>query len=138
MGGAAFFADLLHEFYAGVGSDPVLRAMYPEPDLGPAQRRFRLFLEQYWGGPTTYQQERGHPRLRLRHAPFVIDKAARDRWLGHMTRALELTAARHRLAPDLHEAMTAYFATGSTAMINAEPPTGSPNVAAGPDVGAGS
>lgn len=90
------FEQLAREFYRGVASDPLLKPMYPEEDLGPAERRLRMFLEQYWGGPDTYQQERGHPRLRMRHAPFPIGPKARDAWLGHMRNAvatLELAAA---------------------------------------------
>ena len=123
MGGAAFFADLLHEFYVGVGADTELRPLYPEADLGPAERRFRMFLEQYWGGPQTYSEERGHPRLRLRHAPFVIDEAARDHWLGHMAHALDVAGPRHDLDPALRADLWRYFTTGAMAMVNAEPPT---------------
>jgi hemoglobin len=76
-------------FYEGVADDPVLRPLYPEQDLGPAEERFRMFLEQYWGGPTTYSQQRGHPRLRMRHAPFAIGPAERDAWLTHMRAAVD-------------------------------------------------
>jgi hemoglobin len=124
MGGADFFTDLIHEFYAGVSADAELRRLYPEADLGPAERRFRMFLEQYWGGPQTYSEERGHPRLRLRHAPFVIDEAARDLWLGHMAHALDVAGPRHDLGPALRADLWRYFTTGSMAMVNAEPPTG--------------
>ena len=88
VGGMAFFEDLVGRFYAAVADDPVLRPLYPESDLGPAQRRLTLFLAQYWGGPRTYDDERGHPRLRMRHVPFAIGPAARDRWLVHMRAAL--------------------------------------------------
>ena len=81
VGGYATFEKLVHRFYAGVAGDPPLRALYPEEDLGPAEERFRLFLIQYWGGPTTYSDERGHPRLRMRHAPFAVTPVQRDRWL---------------------------------------------------------
>ncbi len=91
VGGHPTFAHLVGHFYAGVAGDPEFRAMYPEEDLGPAEERLRLFLEQYWGGPNTYSQRRGHPRLRMRHAPFPIDSWARDRWLGHMRVALDAT-----------------------------------------------
>ena len=87
-GGMPFFDDLVARFYVGVADDDVLRPLYPEADLGPAQRRLTLFLAQYWGGPRTYDDERGHPRLRMRHAPFPIDTMARDRWLVHMRAAL--------------------------------------------------
>lgn len=88
VGGAQVFEKLTKEFYRGVASDEILKPMYPEEDLGPAERRLRMFLEQYWGGPDTYQQERGHPRLRMRHFEFKINPKARDRWLLHMERAV--------------------------------------------------
>lgn len=89
IGGEASFRRLVDTFYAGVAADPVLRALYPEDDLGPAAERLRLFLIQYWGGPTTYSDQRGHPRLRMRHVPFAINEAARDSWLRHMRAALD-------------------------------------------------
>jgi hemoglobin len=89
IGGEPTFRRLVDTFYAGVAADPVLRALYPEDDLGPAADRLRMFLIQYWGGPRTYSELRGHPRLRLRHAPFAIDSAARDAWLRHMRAALD-------------------------------------------------
>ncbi len=92
FGGHEFFDLLVARFYAGVASDPTLRPMYPEDDLGPAAQRLQLFLEQYWGGPTTYSQERGHPRLRMRHAPYPVDAAAHDAWLRHMRAALDEAA----------------------------------------------
>ena len=114
VGGHAFFERLVAAFYRGVAADPLLRPMYPEADLGPAEERLRLFLEQYWGGPTTYSDQRGHPRLRLRHAPFPIDEAARNRWLAHMEAAL----AEQGLPPDLHEEMWKYFTMAAIAMEN--------------------
>jgi hemoglobin len=89
VGGEQTFRRLVDAFYAGVADDPVLRPLYPEEDLRPAADRLRMFLIQYWGGPSTYSQERGHPRLRMRHAPFVINAAARDAWLRHMRAALD-------------------------------------------------
>jgi hemoglobin len=89
VGGHETFVRLVDEFYRGVADDPVLRPMYPEEDLGPAAERLTMFLEQYWGGPTTYSEQRGHPRLRMRHAPFKVNPAARDHWLAHMRDALE-------------------------------------------------
>ena len=89
VGGADTFRRLVDTFYAGVAEDPELRALYPEDDLGPAADRLFMFLVQYWGGPTTYSQERGHPRLRMRHAPFTIGSAQRDAWLRHMRHALD-------------------------------------------------
>lgn len=87
--GPAAFDQLARVFYEGVATDPLLKPMYPEEDLGPAERRLRLFLEQYWGGPDTYQQERGHPRLRMRHFPFKIGPKARESWLSHMRKAVD-------------------------------------------------
>jgi hemoglobin len=89
VGGAPTFRRLVAEFYSGVATDPVLRPLYPEADLAPAADRLRMFLEQYWGGPGTYSQQRGHPRLRQRHAPFRIGPTERDAWLRHMRRAVD-------------------------------------------------
>jgi hemoglobin len=88
VGGEPTFRKLVDAFYAGVATDPILRPMYPADDLGPAADRLRLFLEQYWGGPKTYSEERGHPRLRMRHAPFAVTPSARDAWLTHMRAAV--------------------------------------------------
>lgn len=89
VGGMPFFEALVDRFYDGVLADPLLLSLYPEPeDLGPARHKLALFLAQYWGGPTTYHQERGHPALRMRHAPFAIGTDERDRWLTHMRAAL--------------------------------------------------
>jgi hemoglobin len=96
IGGHETFVRLVDRFYQGVADDDALRKLYPEDDLGPAAERLRMFLEQYWGGPTTYSEQRGHPRLRMRHAPFQVDADARDRWISHMRDAvdsLELPAA---------------------------------------------
>ncbi|GER22013.1 hypothetical protein NCCP1664_05100 [Zafaria cholistanensis] len=89
VGGRETFRRLAEKFYEGVAADPGFRAMYPEEDLYPAQMRLQMFLEQYWGGPGTYSQRRGHPRLRMRHMPFPVDSAARDAWLRHMRAAVE-------------------------------------------------
>jgi len=89
IGGEPVFRRLVEVFYAGVAEDPLLRPLYPEQDLAPAAERFRLFLEQYWGGPRTYSDQRGHPRLRMRHAPFTIGPAERDAWLRHMRTAVD-------------------------------------------------
>lgn len=89
IGGEDTFRRLVDAFYAGVAGDPVLRSLYPEEDLGPAADRLRMFLVQYWGGPTTYSDQRGHPRLRMRHAPFAVSSVARDAWLRHMRDALD-------------------------------------------------
>ena len=89
VGGEATFRTLVQRFYAGVATDPTLRPLYPEEELAPAAERLTLFLIQYWGGPHTYNETRGHPRLRMRHAPFVIGAAERDAWLRHMREALD-------------------------------------------------
>lgn len=93
VGGAETFRRLVAHFYAGVAHDPVLRPLYPEEDLRPAQERLRMFLVQYWGGPRDYQDQRGHPRLRMRHVPFAIGARERNAWLAQMhaaVRSLEL------------------------------------------------
>ncbi|AEV82211.1 globin [Actinoplanes sp. SE50] len=89
VGGEPTFRRLVDKFYEGVAEDPLLRPMYPEEDLGPAADRLTLFLMQYWGGPNTYSAGRGHPRLRMRHAPFPVGPAARDAWLTHMRTAVD-------------------------------------------------
>jgi hemoglobin len=89
VGGEETFRRLVDRFYAAVAADPMLRALYPEQDLSGAADRLRMFLVQYWGGPSTYSQQRGHPRLRMRHAPFAIGVAQRDAWLRHMRDAVE-------------------------------------------------
>ena len=89
VGGHETFVRLVDAFYDGVAADEPLRALYPEEDLGPAKERLRMFLEQYWGGPTTYSEQRGHPRLRMRHASFAVGPDARDRWLTHMRAAVD-------------------------------------------------
>jgi hemoglobin len=114
VGGSAVFEKLAHEFYRGVSQDDLLKPMYPEADLGPAERRLRMFLEQYWGGPTAYQEERGHPRLRLRHAPFKIGPEARKRWLGHMKNAV----ATLELSPLDRDELWDYLERAATAMLN--------------------
>ena len=114
VGGTPFFERLVARFYAGVATDLPLRALYPEADLQPAQRRLTLFLIQYWGGPRTYDEERGHPRLRMRHAPFAIGPAERDRWLVHMRQALAESGA----APDVAAELERYIAMAAEAMRN--------------------
>ena len=113
-GGEQTFRTLVARFYAGVAEDPVLRAVYPEEDLTGASERLTLFLIQYWGGPHTYSETRGHPRLRLRHQPFAIGRAERDAWMGHMSAAVDSLD----LAPAVRTALLDYFETASTAMIN--------------------
>lgn len=115
VGGEATFRKLVHEFYKGVAEDPPLREMYPEEDLGPAEDRLRMFLEQYWGGPKTYQEQRGHPRLRMRHFEFKVTPTQRDRWLKHMLAALD-TIEGLDAADD--EAMRDYLERAAHFMIN--------------------
>ena len=114
VGGAETFRRLVHHFYQGVADDPLLRPLYPEADLSGAEERLRMFLVQYWGGPRTYSEQRGHPRLRMRHAPFVIGPAERDAWLRHMREAvdaLELPEAADKLLWD-------YLEMAAQSMVN--------------------
>jgi hemoglobin len=114
VGGEETFHRLVHRFYEGVANDPELRAMYPEEDLGPAEERLRLFLMQYWGGPTTYSQQRGHPRLRMRHVPFAVNRKAHDAWLRHMRDALDELGL-----PEEHErTLWNYLTYAAASMIN--------------------
>jgi hemoglobin len=114
VGGKETFRKIAMRFYEGIATDEILRPMYPEEDLVPATERLQLFLEQYWGGPSTYQELRGHPRLRMRHQPFKINPVAREHWLKHMKAAVESV----KLSP-LHEAeMWAYLERAATAMLN--------------------
>jgi hemoglobin len=117
-GGEAAFRLLVERFYAGVADDPLLRPLYPGEDLADAAEHLTLFLIQYWGGPSTYNEERGHPRLRMRHQPFAIGQAERDAWLGHMSAAVESLD----LVPAVRKAMIDYFEAASTAMINLPAP----------------
>jgi hemoglobin len=114
VGGEATFRTLVDEFYAGVSTDPLLRPLYPEEDLGPAAERLRQFLIQYWGGPNTYSQQRGHPRLRMRHAPFPIGPAERDAWLHHMRRAMDSL----RLPPEQAARLWDYLEHAAQFMVN--------------------
>ncbi len=114
IGGHDTFVRLVHRFYEGVAADEFLRPMYPEEDLGPAQERLTLFLEQYWGGPTTYSDERGHPRLRMRHLPFKVDSNARDHWLTHMRAAVTSLD----LPPAYESILWDYLERAAFSMIN--------------------
>jgi len=118
VGGEPTFHKLVDEFYAGVAGDPILRPLYPEEDLGPANERFRLFLIQYWGGPGTYSEQRGHPRLRMRHAPFRIGLAERDAWLRAMRRAVDAIA----LEPEQEAVLWEYLERAAHFMVNDLPP----------------
>ena len=114
IGGERTFNDLVSHFYALVAVNPILRPMYPENDLHGAGRRLQLFLEQYWGGPSTYSEERGHPRLRMRHAEFHIDLAARDAWLLCMKDAVNGL----EVADDLKAQLWNYLELAANSMVN--------------------
>jgi hemoglobin len=113
VGGQPFFDDLVDRFYARVAADPILRPLYPA-DLGPPKRHLALFLAQYWGGPTTYSEQRGHPMLRRRHFPFAIGRAERDAWLTHMSAAVRESG----LDDDTADRFVEYFESAATHMIN--------------------
>lgn len=115
VGGEAFFIQLVDAFYGAVERDQTLRPMYPE-DLTESKRHFTMFLIQYWGGPRAYQEERGHPRLRMRHAPFEITKSARDAWLRAMNAALN--SVRDQLTDEQLESLTSYFQMAATQLQN--------------------
>lgn len=114
VGGEPTFRRLAHRFYEGIAEDELLRPMYPEEDLGPAEERMALFLMQYWGGPRTYSERRGHPRLRMRHAPFKVDKAAHDAWLTHMRAAV----ADLELPAEHEQQLLEYLVYAAASMIN--------------------
>ena len=114
VGGHDTFTRLVARFYAGVRTDPLLAPLYPQDDWAGAEARLRGFLEQYWGGPTTYSQQRGHPRLRMRHAPFAIGPAERDAWLAHMREAVDSLG----LEPDQHATLWGYLEMAAFSMQN--------------------
>jgi len=116
VGGEETFRRLVHRFYQGVAGDPGLRALYPEEDLSGAEERLRMFLIQYWGGPHTYSERRGHPRLRMRHMPFRIGTAERDAWLRHMRDAVD----ELDLAPELDAMLWGYLVNAANTLVNAE------------------
>ncbi|MEK2491915.1 globin [Kitasatospora purpeofusca] len=116
VGGEPTFRRLVHRFYQGVAEDELLRPMYPEEDLGPAEERFTLFLMQYWGGPRTYSEQRGHPRLRMRHVPFKVDRAAHDAWLKHMRVAVDELA----LPAEVEQQLWDYLTYAAASMVNTE------------------
>ena len=123
VGGQLFFDRLVDRFYVRVAADDVLLRLYPDQeDLGPARERLALFLGQYWGGPETYSEQRGHPRLRMRHMPFTIGDEEREHWVHAMEEALEETMPETPLDSDLREEVTVrmreYFAMAATAMVN--------------------
>lgn len=114
VGGRRTFEKLVRAFYQGVASDPPLLALYPEEDLEPAIQRLTGFLEQYWGGPGTYSEQRGHPRLRMRHQPFKVNPDQRDRWLRHMRAAVDSL----ELPPLQDATLWAYLERAAHAMVN--------------------
>ena len=119
VGGQPFFERLVDEFYRGVAEDEVLLPLYPEqPDLSGARHRLTLFLVQYWGGPTTYNEERGHPRLRMRHFPFTIGPLERDRWLMHMAHAVEEVCSSDEVPDGTDEELMRYFVTAAEHLRN--------------------
>ncbi len=116
VGGEATFRTLIARFYAGVAEDPLLRPIYPEEDLSGAEERLFMFLVQYWGGPRTYSERRGHPRLRMRHAPFVIGEAERLAWLRHMRAALDSL----ELPEDQDQTLWRYLETAAFSLQNSQ------------------
>ena len=122
IGGMETIRTIVDTFYAGVADDEVMRPMYPEEDLGPAAERLTLFLAQYWGGPTTYSERRGHPRLRMRHAPFAVTPVAAEHWLRHFRAGLDAAA----LTPEQDEKFWAYVTHAAQFMVNAMDPPGAP------------
>jgi hemoglobin len=113
-GGADTFRRLVSRFYEQVAGDPLLRPIYPGADLGPAEEHLRMFLIQYWGGPRTYSEQRGHPRLRMRHAPFRIGAAERDAWLHHMRTAMD----ELKLDPGLDRQLWDYLVMAAYSLVN--------------------
>ena len=113
VGGAGWFEALVDRFYTGVEGDPVLRPLYPD-DLAEARRHLTGFLVQYWGGPATYSEERGHPRLRMRHVPFAIGVTERDAWYGHMATAV----AAGGLDPEVEAEVLGYFEMAANHLVN--------------------
>lgn len=116
IGGQEFFVQLVNHFYEGVANDDVLRPMYPEDDMEGASRRLAMFLSQYWGGPNDYELERGHPRLRMRHNPYVIDEVARERWIACMKKAVLAMNPE----PHLRDELWTYLVSAAFAMQNTE------------------
>jgi len=118
--GEQFFVELVERFYEGVAGDAVLRPLYPSQDLTDAKARLCGFLVQYWGGPADYSAARGHPRLRMRHAPYVIGQPQRDAWLAHMTLAVDETVDNHGYPPALAQIFHDYFGNAATHLLNSD------------------
>ena len=120
--GEEFFTRLVDAFYDGVAGDPLLAPMYPDyPNLGPARERLRLFLIQYWGGPHTYLEQRGHPRLRMRHMPFTVGERERDRWLVHMAAAVQAVCEGLDDGAAVAEELLGYFVPAADHLRNDMP-----------------
>ncbi|NLG56641.1 MAG: globin [Rhodococcus sp.] len=117
VGGAQTFRKLTARFYEEVAKDEIVRPLYPEEDLGPAERRMRMFLEQYWGGPHTYSEERGHPRLRMRHHPYKIGPLERDAWLRCMFVAID-SIDEQTLDAAHRKALTDYMTMAADSLMN--------------------
>jgi hemoglobin len=117
VGGEKFFVELVDRFYLGVAGDPLLRPLYPD-DLTESSRHLALFLMQYWGGPGTYGEERGHPRLRMRHAPFVVGPAERDAWLRHMLAGLHDLESASRITPPDAVELRDYLDMAAHSLVN--------------------
>src|SRR4051794_21612928 len=118
--GEDFFVELVERFYEGVADDSVLRPLYPSQDLEDAKARLCGFLVQYWGGPADYSAARGHPRLRMRHAPYVIGPVERDAWIAHMTSAVDETVENHGYPPALAQIFHDYFGNAATHLVNSD------------------
>lgn len=122
IGGLRTVTTIVDVFYEGVATDEILRPLYPEADLTGARERLTLFLAQYWGGPTTYSERRGHPRLRMRHAPYAVTHAARERWLLHFRAGLDAAA----LTPEQDAQFWEYVEKAALFMVNTlDDPAGS-------------
>jgi hemoglobin len=124
VGGEETFRRLVHAFYQGVAADPELRPVYPSKDLGPAEEHLRLFLIQYWGGPRTYDERRGHPRLRMRHVHFAIGEAERDAWLRHMRVAMD----ELELDPAHDAQLWDYLVMAAHSLVNRARESGGPDL----------
>ena len=128
VGGEPTFTRLVHRFYEEVAADPELRPVYPSRDLGPAEEHLRLFLIQYWGGPGTYSEQRGHPRLRMRHVHFAIGEAERDAWLRHMRTALDELKLDEAHDGQLWD----YLVMAAHSLVNASASPGRPDLGISP------
>ena len=120
VGGSGFFEELVERFYEGVAHDEVLRPLYPNQDFTDAKARLCGFLVQYWGGPADYSAARGHPRLRMRHTPYVISPVERDAWIAHMTSAVDETVENHGYPPALAQIFHDYFGNAATHLLNSD------------------